>query len=147
MAQLADNRKAWFDYEILETYKAGISLFGFEVKAARAGKAQLVGSFVLVRGGEVFWVNGIIAPYQQNNTPKSYHPDRARKLLLTKKEIAELAGKTSHKGLTLMPLSLYTERRKIKLEIGLARSRRKYEKREAIKKREFGKERKSLMSH
>lgn len=146
MPLLADNRKARFDYEILETYKAGIVLFGFETKAIRAGKAQLVGSFVLIRGNEAFWVNGGVAPYQPKNTPAWYAPDRTRKLLLTKKEIAELQGKTSQKGLTLLPLSLYTERRRIKLDIGLARSRKKYEKREVIKKREFEKEKRRLMN-
>ncbi len=145
MPTLAVNKKARFDYEVLETYKAGIVLFGFEAKAIRAGKGQLTGSFVLVRGGEVFWVNGHIAPYQPKNTPPSYQPDRTRKLLLTKKEIAELAGKSSQKGLTLIPLTLYTEGRKIKLAFGLAKSRRKYEKREVIKKREFEKEKRKLM--
>ena len=145
MATFADNRKARFDYEILETYRAGMVLLGFEVKAIRGGKANLLGSFVLIRGDEAFWVNGTIAPYQPKNTPAGYAPDRTRKLLLTKKEIAELGGKSSKKGLTLIPLGLYTEGHKMKLEFGLAKSRRKYEKREVIKKREFQRERQKVL--
>ncbi len=147
MATLADNRKARFDYEILERYKAGIVLFGFEVKAIMAGRANLSGSFVLIRGGEAFWINGTIAPYQQKNTPGGYAPDRTRTLLLTKKEIAVLAGAGSQKGLTLIPLGLYTEKRKIKLEFGLARAKRKFEKREKIKTREFRREKAKIMKH
>lgn len=145
MAVLADNRKARFDYEILEHYKAGIVLFGFEAKAARQGKAQLTGSFVLIRGGEAFWVNGVISPYQQKNTPDFYQQDRTRKLLLTQREISELEGITSKKGLTLIPLGLYTEGRKIKLEFGVARAKKKYEKREKTKTREFQREKQRMM--
>ncbi len=147
MAFITENRKALFDYEILDRYKAGIVLFGFEVKAVMAGRANLSGSFVLVRGNEVFWVNGAIAPYQRKNTPGGYDPARTRKLLLTKKEIAVLGGAASKKGLTLIPLGLYTEKRKIKLEFGVARAKRKYEKREKIKTREFQREKAQFMKH
>lgn len=138
MTTLADNRRALFDYEIIERYRAGIALFGFEVKALRQKKVALKGSFVIIRGGEAFWINAPIAPYQVKNTPQGYEETRPRKLLLKKAEIAELTGKTAQKGLTLIPISLYTDRRQIKLEFGLARSKKKFEKREAIKKREFG---------
>ncbi|MEK7520302.1 MAG: SsrA-binding protein SmpB [Patescibacteria group bacterium] len=137
MPTLADNRKVLFDYEILERYRAGIVLFGFEAKACQRGMAQLRGSFVIIRGGEAFWIGGVIAPYQPANTPAWYTSDRTRKLLLKKDELAELAGKAAQKGLTLIPVSLYTERHKVKLEFGLARSKKKFEKREHMKKREF----------
>lgn len=137
MGILAENRKALFDYEIIERYRAGIALFGFEVKAIRQKKVTLLGSFVIIRGNEAFWINAAIAPYQAKNTPSGYEETRPRKLLLHKREIAELMGKTAQKGLTLIPISLYTDRRQIKLEFGLARSKKKFEKREAIKKREF----------
>ena len=140
MPTLTDNKKAIFDYEILETYDAGIELYGFEAKAALKGLASLKGSFVIIRGGEAFWVNAVISPYQPKNTPNWYQQDRTRKLLLRKEEINELTGKTSQKGLTLVPISIYTSRRKIKLKFGLARSKKKFEKRELIRKREVERE-------
>jgi len=147
MALLAENKKALFDYEILDRYRAGIVLFGFEAKAVFAKKASLPGSFVIIRGGEAFWINAPIAPYQPKNTPGGYDRTRPRKLLLAKREIAELAGKTAQKGLTLIPISLYNEGRKIKLEFGLARSKKKFEKREDIKEREFKREKAKIMKH
>ncbi|MBI5913203.1 SsrA-binding protein SmpB [Candidatus Azambacteria bacterium] len=147
MALLAENKKVLFDYEILDRYRAGIVLFGFEAKAAFSKKANLAGSFVIIRGGEAFWINAPIAPYQPQNTPAGYDKTRPRKLLLTKREIAELAGKTAKKGLTLIPISLYNEGRKIKLEFGLARSKKKFEKREDIKKKEFTREKAKIMKH
>ena len=92
MANYAENRKARFDYEILEKYEAGIELLGVEVKSVRGGQMSLEGAFVLVRGGEVFLINANVPPYQPKNAPKDYDPLRNRKLLLTKKEIDELAG-------------------------------------------------------
>jgi SsrA-binding protein len=131
-----ENKKAHFDYEILETYEAGIELFGFEVKSIRAGNAHLEGARVLIRGGEAFLVGASIPPYQQPNTPPSYEPDRTRKLLLHKKEIAYLAGKEHEKGLTMVPIKLYNKTRTIKLQFGVARGKKKADKRETIKKRE-----------
>lgn len=145
MANLADNRKALFDYEILETYQAGLVLFGFEAKAVLAGRANLRGSFVIIRGNEAFLMNVDIAPYQAQNTPAWYEQSRTRKLLLKKKELAELAGKVSRHGLTLIPISLYTVRHKIKLSFGLAKSRKKFEKREHIKEREFKKQKERIL--
>ncbi len=145
MTMLADNRKALFDYEILETYQAGLALLGFEVKAILAGRANLRGAFVIIRGNEAFLVNADIAPYQAKNTPPGYEQSRTRKLLLKKKELAELGGKVSRHGLTLIPISLYTVRHKIKLSFGLAKSRKKFEKREHIKKREFQRERQRML--
>ena len=145
MALIAENKRVLFDYEILGRYHAGIVLFGFEAKAALSKKANLAGSFVIIRGGEAFWINATIAPYQPKNTPARYDKTRPRKLLLNKREIAELAGKTAQKGLTLIPISLYNEGRKIKLEFGLARSKKKFEKREDIKKKEFTREKQRII--
>ncbi len=145
MANLAENKKALFDYEILETYQAGLELFGFEVKAIMSGKANLRGSFVIIRGNEAFLINTDIAPYQAKNTPASYEQSRTRKLLLKKKELAEIIGKVSQSHLTLIPISLYTVRHKIKISFGLAKSRKKFEKREHIKEREFKKQKDRIL--
>ncbi len=145
MATLAENKKALFDYEIIETYQAGMELFGFEVKAIMSGRANLRGSFVIIRGNEAFLVNADIAPYQAKNTPAWYEQSRTRKLLLKKKELSELAGKVSQAHLTLIPISLYTVRHKIKLSFGLAKSKKKFEKREHIKEREFKKQKERIL--
>jgi len=140
MANYAENRKARFDYEILEKYKAGIELLGTEVKSIRSGKMSLEGAFVIVRGGEAFLINANIPPYQPKNTPKDYDPLRNRKLLLTKKEIDELVGSEKNKSLTIVPISVYTKGRKIKIEIALVKGKKKHDKRESIKKRETERE-------
>jgi len=136
MAQYAENRKAFFNYEILEKYEACIELLGVEVKSVRNGKMSLEGAFVLVRGGEAFLINANITPYQTNNSPKDYDPLRNRKLLMTKKEIAKLADSEKNKSLTIVPISVYNKNRKIKVEIALVKGKKKYDKRESIKKRE-----------
>lgn len=133
MSDLIYNKKAGFNYEITETLVAGIELTGFEVKALRANHGSLDGSYVTVRGGEAFLLNMQIPPFQQNNTPKEYDPRRERRLLLTKAEIMTLA---TTKGLTVVPISVYNSGRKIKVKIGLAASKKKFDKRETIKKRE-----------
>lgn len=137
--ELAKNKKAYFDYEVLETFNAGIALKGFEVKAIKNGKINLSGSFVIIRGGEAYLLNADIPPYQPKNAPEGYDSKRTRTLLLKKKGIARLAGLTRQKGLTLVPLRVYTARNLIKLEFGLCRGKKQYEKRESIKKREFQK--------
>jgi len=136
MATLAYNRKAGFDYEILETYEAGLVLRGFEVKAVKTGHMNLAGSFVVAKGSQMFLINAFIPPYQPKNTPSDYDPYRSRTLLLNRAEIASLTGKTKQKGLTLAPLKVYTKRGKIKLEFAVARGKRKFDKREKIKSRE-----------
>lgn len=140
MAFYAENRKARFNYEILEKYEAGIELLGVEVKSIRSGKMSFDGAFVIVRGGEAFLINANIPPYQPNNTPKDYEPLRNRKLLLTKKEIALLLGNEKNKNLTIVPMSVYSKNRKIKIEIALVKGRKKFDKRENIKKRETDRE-------
>ncbi len=140
MASYAENRKARFNYEFLEKYEAGIELFGLEVKSVRNGQMSLEGAFVVVRGGEVFLINANIPPYQPQNVPKDYDPLRNRKLLLTKKEIVELADGEKNKSLTIVPISVYNKNRKIKVEIALVKGKKKFDKRETIKKRETDRE-------
>jgi len=106
VATLASNRKAAFDFEILKTFEAGVELRGFEVKSLRRGLASLEGAYAIVRGGEVYLVGMTIPPYQPGNTPAAYRPDRTRRLLLKKDEIAELAGWESKKGLTIIASSV-----------------------------------------
>jgi SsrA-binding protein len=141
---LIENRKARFNYELLEKMEAGIELLGFEVKALRNKQGSLDGAYVIVRGGEAFLVNSFIPPYQPKNTPKEHDPRRNRKLLLTKKELAELAGAESKKGLTIVPLSVYNKGRKVKVGIAIARGKKKYDKRETIKKRDTEREMRRL---
>lgn len=137
---LVSNKKAYFDFEVLETFEAGLELFGFEVKSLKSGQGSLVGAYVIIRGGEAFLVNATIPPYQHPNTPQSYDPSRPRRLLLNKKEIAELVGSEKQKGLTIVPLSLYNKGGKIKAEIAIVRGKKKHDKREAIKKRDTERE-------
>ncbi len=128
------NRKAFFDYEITDRFEAGIHLVGAEVKSLRSGHAKLDGSYVKVIGLEIYLVGAQIFPYIYAR-PEGYDPARTRKLLLHKKEIVSLKGKLDGANLTLVPLSWYTKGPLVKLEVGLARGKKQYEKREA-KKRE-----------
>lgn len=137
---LVDNKKIHFNYEVLEKFEAGIELFGFEVKALRAGKASLEGSHVSIRGGEAFLVSTNIEPYQPKNTPTEYDPARSRKLLLNKKEIEELEKYEAEKGLTIVPISVYNKDSKLKLRIAVARGRKKYDKRAVMKERDTKRE-------
>ncbi len=136
MTVLIKNKKAHFNYEITETFEAGMELFGFEVKSLRKKQGSLEGSHVIIRGGEVFLVGATIPPYQPANTPKDYDSIRNRRLLLTKKEIARLSGFENQKGLTIVPVLVYSKRAKIKVEIGVAKGKKKYDKRETIKKKD-----------
>lgn len=136
MIVLAENRKARFDFELLENFEAGIELFGFEVKSVKNHRMNLEGSYVFPRYGEFFLVGATIAPYQPKNTPKNYEPTRERRLLLHKKEINYLLGKISQKGLTILPIRVYSKAGRIKLEIALSRKFKKHDKRERIKERE-----------
>lgn len=136
MTTFAENRKASFNYEIVETFDAGIELLGFEVKAVRAKHVSLEGSHVIIRGDEAFLTGVTIAAYQPKNTPSDYDPLRNRRLLLTKKEISSLAGAGSRRSLTIVPLSVYNAGRKIKVKIALVRGKKKFDKRETIKRRD-----------
>ena len=140
MASYAENRKARFNYEFLEKYETGIELLGTEVKSVRGGQMSLEGAFVIIRGREAFLINASIPPFQPKNAPKDYDSLRNRKLLLTKKEIAELAGSEKNKSLTIVPISVYNKNRKIKVEIALVKGKKKFDKRETIKKRDTDRE-------
>lgn len=137
---LVDNSKARFNYEILETFEAGLELLGFEVKSLKMGRGELAGARVLVRAGEAFVIGFSIPPYQVGNTPEDYDPARTRRLLLNKRQIAELAKAEETKGLTIIPLSVYNKGTKLKVSIGIARGKKKYDKRETIKKRDVERE-------
>ncbi len=145
MRVLAENKKALFNYEILEKFEAGIVLLGQEVKSLKTKEINLAGSYVIIKNEEVFWVGAKILPYQPKNVPSDYDPKRNRKLLLKKAEIKHLIGKVKEKGLTLVPLRLYTKRGRIKLEFGVAKGKKKVDKREAIKKREIKKRMDALL--
>ena len=133
---LVQNKKAHFNYEILQKTEAGIELLGFEVKSLKKGQGSLEGSRVIIRGKEAFVLNMNIPPYQPNNTPEGYEPERSRRLLLTKKEIDETEKAEGQRGLTIIPLSVYNKGKKVKIEIAVVRGKKKYDKREVIKKRD-----------
>jgi len=133
---LITNKKVLFDYDLLEELEAGLELFGFEVKSLRAGRGSLVGGRVIVRGGEAFLVGANIPPWQEKNAPKDYDPERVRRLLLSKKQIVQIADAEEKKGLTVVPLSVYNAGRKLKVKIAVARGKKKHDKRETIKARE-----------
>jgi len=138
-AVLADNRKARFDFEILETFEAGLVLLGTEVKAIREGRVNLRDSYAVVEKGEVFALNIHISPYSHRGSA-DHEPMRKRKLLLHKLEIRKLIGRTVEKGLTLVPLKMYFKSGKVKMAVGLARGKKTHDKRETIKTREAARE-------
>jgi SsrA-binding protein len=140
MGILAENRKAKFDYNILETFQAGLVLNGQEVKSIRLGRMNLTGSYVILQKGELFLVGSQVPPYQPKNASAGYDAGRSRKLLVRKQELNSLIGKSRERGLTLLPLKVYTQKHKIKLEFALAKGQKKYDKREKIKKREAERE-------
>lgn len=139
MKTYAENKKARFNYEILEGYEAGVVLSGAEVKSIRGGHISLKESFATVRGGEIWLTNAHISPYKPARI-EGYDPTRSRKLLLKKDETEKLIGKSGEQGLTLVPLKVYDKNGKIKVEIGLARGKKKYDKREVIKRRDVERE-------
>jgi len=140
MPALLENKKAYFNYEILEKYEAGLELYGFEVKSLKNRQGNIAGGRVLIRGGEAYVVGMEIPPWQSKNAPKDYEPGRTRKLLLHKSEISHLAGKSEERGLTAVPLRVYTQRGRVKIEVAVVRGKKKFEKREKIKKRDVEKE-------
>lgn len=145
MKVLAENRKAGFNYEIIERFEAGVILNGQEVKSIKARSVSLAGNYIIVKPNGIFWVGAKIPPYQPANAGADYHDERDRKLLLRKSEIVRLIGIAAQKGLTFVPLRLYTKEHyegfgKIKLEFGVGRGKKKYDKRETIKKRDVDRE-------
>jgi SsrA-binding protein len=136
---IADNRKAFHDYHILETFEAGIALLGTEVKGIREGQANLRDSFARVEGGEVWLFNVHINPYSHRGYV-DHDPRRKRRLLLHKAEIRKLIGKTVEKGLTLVPTRLYFRRGKVKVALALAKGKQAHDKRETLRRREIDRE-------
>jgi SsrA-binding protein len=136
MEFLASNKRAFFDYQISDKYEAGLALTGQEVKSVKNGHISLKESFVTIKNSEFFLTNAHISFYPQAGKSKNYNPTRSRKLLLRKSEIKHLIGKMRTEGLTLVPLRVYTKKRLLKLEFGLGKGKRKFDKRQDIKKRE-----------
>jgi len=136
MPVLTYNKKAKFDYQLLETFEAGLVLTGQEVKSIRQGHASLQGAYVTLHQNDLYLINANIPPYKMAGPLPDYDPTHSRKLLLNKKEIHYLASKLQQIGLTLIPLSLYTKHKNIKLELALAKGKKKFDKRRTIKERE-----------
>lgn len=137
MSELLRNKKVHFDYEILDRFEAGLELLGHEVKSLRLHQGSLEGAYITIRGAEAFIINMSIPPYQVNNL-KDYDPLRLRKLLLTKDEIVRLGA--AEKGLTIVPVAVYNKGRKIKIEIATVRGKKKFDKRETMKKKDAQRE-------
>lgn len=133
---LIQNRKVHFNYEIMDKFVAGLELLGHEVKSIREGHGQLDGAYIIIRGREGFLMNMEIPAYQAKNTPIDYDPRRPRKLLLTKKELIELAEVEGKQGLTIVPLAMYNMGRKLKLAIAIGKGKKSFDKRETLKKRQ-----------
>ncbi len=140
MPQLAYNKKAKFDYQILESFEAGLLLEGHEVKSIRAGRMSLLGAYVTISRGAAWLIGSHVQKYPQAGPLLDYDTDRSRKLLLHRREIQKLAGKLEQKGLTLVPISVYTKGSKIKLEFGLARGKKQFQKKETLKRRDIDRE-------
>ena len=142
---IVDNRKAYHDYFIEEKFEAGLALEGWEVKAIRAGRAQIKEAYVVIRSGEVVLLGAHISPLATASTHIKPDPTRTRKLLLHAREISRLVGQVERAGYTLVPLDLHYKSGRIKLEIGLAKGKKQYDKREAEKERDWGREKGRLM--
>ncbi|MEK7108811.1 MAG: SsrA-binding protein SmpB [Patescibacteria group bacterium] len=137
---LLEHKKARMNYEVLEEYEAGLELLGPEVKALRNRLGKLEGSHIVVRGGEAYLVGASIPAYQSANMPKGYEPERTRKLLLTKAQIAQLAAFEGQKGLTIVPLTVYAKGRVLKVRVAAVRGRKQYDKRAILKERDTKRE-------
>lgn len=144
---VSDNRQARFQYEILETYEAGIELSGTEVKSIRAGKVNLRDGFALVRNGEVLLLNVHISPHATTGQAFNHDPRRTRKLLLHRDQIRKLTGKVEQQGLTLVPLKMYLKRGWVKVDLALVRGKKLHDKREDIKKRDDQREMARALKH
>ncbi len=140
MPTLAKNKRARFDYEILETLEAGIVLTGAEVKSVKAGHLKLTEAYITFRGEVPYVTNLHISRYKKSDPKVAYDPTRARRILLGKRQIASLIGKKSRDGLTIVPLSAYTKGNLVKIEVGVGRGKKKHDKRASIKKRETDRE-------
>lgn len=141
---ITNNRKARHDFQIKDTYEAGIVLAGWEVKSLREGKAQITESHVLIKNGEAFLFNSHISPLKTTSTHVVAVPDRTRKLLLNKKELDKLIGSVERKGYTIVPLNLHWKNNNVKVEIALAVGKKMYDKRETEKRRDWEREKQKL---
>ena len=144
---IVENRKAFHDYFIEERYEAGIALQGWEVKAVRAGRAQIAEGYVVVKGEEIFLIGANISPLPTASTHIQPDPTRTRKLLLRAEEIRRLIGKVEQRGYTLVPLNLHYSKGRIKLEVGLARGKLQHDKRAAEREKEWNREKQRLLRH
>jgi len=142
---IVENRKAFHDYFVEERYEAGIALAGWEVKAIRAGRAQLKEAYVVVKDSELFLIGAHVSPLPAASTHVEPDPTRTRKLLLHAEEIARLIGKVEQAGYALVPLNLHYAKGRIKLEIGLAKGKKQYDKRATEKEREWNREKQRLL--
>ncbi|MBI2086960.1 MAG: SsrA-binding protein SmpB [Candidatus Zambryskibacteria bacterium] len=140
MTTFANNTKAFYDYELIKKFGAGLELLGLEVKSIKEGKISLRGAFIAVRGNEAFLIGADIPAYQPKNAPQDYDATRPRKLLLSKSELEELRIAEGTKGLTIVPLSVHSKGRFLKLDIAIARGKKKFDKRQAIRKRDVERE-------
>ncbi|MFA6909193.1 MAG: SsrA-binding protein SmpB [Patescibacteria group bacterium] len=145
MPQLANNRKGYFTYTILDKIEAGIVLTGTEVKSAKMKMISLEGSYVTFRDDELWLIHSHISAYSRASHDSAHNPDRDRKLLVKRAQVNTLIGKMASEGLTMIPLSMYTKGSLIKVELGLARGKKKHDKRESIKKREVNRRIHQLM--
>jgi SsrA-binding protein len=136
----AENRKARFDYEILETFQGGLVLEGQEVKSIRTGGARLDGAYLALTRGELWLIGAHVRTYTKATKTEGYDPDRSRKVLVSRKELAYLAAKTQEKGLTLVPFSLYPSGHRIKVSFSVCRGRKSHDKREKLKNRDLDRE-------
>lgn len=144
---IADNRRARYDYFIEETYEAGLSLMGWEVKSLRAGRAQLKESYVFVKDGEAFLFGAHISPLPTASTHVIADPIRTRKLLLNRSELNRLIGAVERRGYTLIPLELYWKNGRVKLRLGLAKGKKEHDKRDTSRERDWQREKSRLMKH
>ncbi len=142
---IVENRKAFHDYFIEERLEAGLALLGWEVKSVRAGRTQLKEAYVHIRGNEVFLIGAHFSPLPSTSTHETADPTRARKLLLHEAEISKLAGKVDRAGYTLVPINLHFTKGRIKLEIGLAKGKKQYDKREDEKRKDWQREQQRIM--
>lgn len=142
---IVDNKKAFHDYFIEDRYEAGLVLEGWEVKAIRAGRAQIKEAYVVLRNGEIFLIGAHISPLTQASTHNKHDPVRTRKLLLHTSEISKLIGKVERAGYALVPLDLHYSKGRVKLAVGLGKGKKQYDKRESEKQRDWEREKSRLM--
>lgn len=147
MKTLAINKRAHFDYQISDRYEAGLVLTGAEVKSVKTGHISLKESFVTIQGRELYLTNANIPFYEYAGVAKNYDPTRSRKLLLKKSEIRHLIGKARTEGLTLVPIRIYTKKKLLKLEFGVGKGKKKFDKRETIAKRETERKMKKILKN